>query len=295
MRLTRLWQQKRPTVSFELFPARTPEAAEKLTRVIDQLYYLEPDFIGVTFGAGGSTREGSRQLVDKLRNDLNLEVVAYFAGYGLGPDDIENILENYQFLGVDNVLVVRGDPPHGQPDFVPHPQSFAHASDLLQFIRPRFPFCLGVAAYPEGHIEAPSLDQDLDYLKMKVDLGAEFIITNYFYDNRFFFDFVDKCLARRILVPILPGIMPIFSIKMMQQLNKLCGASVPTALQEGLDRLPAGDQRALLNFGIDYALHQCRELLKAGVVGLHFYTMDRSQSTAAIVARLRNEGLLPLP
>lgn len=295
MRLTRLWQQKRPTVSFELFPARTPEAAEKLTRVIDQLYYLEPDFIGVTFGAGGSTREGSRQLVDKLRNDLNLEVVAYFAGYGLGPDDIENILENYQFLGVDNVLVVRGDPPHGQPDFVPHPQSFAHASDLLQFIRPRFPFCLGVAAYPEGHIEAPSLDQDLDYLKMKVDLGAEFIITNYFYDNRFFFDFVDKCLARRILVPILPGIMPIFSIKMMQQLNKLCGASVPAALQEGLDRLPAGDQRALLNFGIDYALHQCRELLKAGVVGLHFYTMDRSQSTAAIVARLRNEGLLPLP
>lgn len=295
MRLTRLWQQKRPTVSFELFPARTPEAAEKLNRVIDQLYYLEPDFVGVTFGAGGSTREGSRQLVDKLHNDLNLEVVAYFAGYGLGPEDIENILESYQFLGVENVLVVRGDPPHGQPDFVPHPQSFAHATDLLQFIRPRFPFCLGVAGYPEGHIEAPSLDQDLEYLKQKIDLGAEFIITNYFYDNRFFFDFVDKCLAKRIFVPILPGIMPIFSLKMMHQLNKLCGATVPAVLQEGLDRLPADDAKALLKFGIDYALEQCRELLKAGVVGLHFYTMDRSQSTAAIVARLRNEGLLPFP
>lgn len=292
MRLTEIWQRKKPTVSFELFPARTPDAAASLERVIDQLYYLEPDFVGITFGAGGSTREGSRLLVDKLLNDKDMEVVAYFAGYGLPPDYVHLILEDYQGLGVENVLVVRGDPPHGQPNFVPHPHSFAHASDLMAFIRPEFPFCLGVAGYPEGHIEAASREQDLAYLKLKVDQGAEFIITNYFYDNRFFFDFVQNCRALGITVPILPGIMPIFSLKMMRQLAKLCGASIPATLTEQLAALPEGDPKALLRFGIDFATEQCRELLQAGVVGLHFYTMDRSQATSAVVSRLRHEGLL---
>jgi len=292
MRLTEIWRRKRPTISFELFPARTPEAATTLERVIDQLYYLEPDFVGVTFGAGGSTREGSRLLVDKLLNDRGLEVVAYFAGYGLDPDYIHLILEDYQGLGVENVLVVRGDPPHGQPAFKPHPQSFAYASDLMAFIRPEFPFCLGVAGYPEGHIEASSLETDLTYLKLKVDQGAEFIITNYFYDNRFFFDFVQRCRAVGITVPILPGIMPIFSLKMLRQLAKLCGASIPPFLEEKLAALPEGDQKALQRFGIDFATEQCRELLQAGVVGLHFYTMDRSQATSAIVSCLRREGLV---
>ncbi len=292
MRLNQIWALKRPTVSFEFFPARTPEAAANLERVIDQMYYLEPDFIGITFGAGGSTREGSRQLVDKLHNDKDMEIVAYFAGYGLPPDYIESILEDYQALGVENLLVVRGDPPHGQSDFVPHPKSFAHASDLMGFIRPEFPFCLGVAGYPEGHIEAESKEKDLDYLKLKVDLGAEFIITNYFYDNQCFFDFVGRCQAQGIKVPILPGIMPIFSLKMMRNLAKLCGASITDKLEQGLAALPEGDKRALINFGIDFAVEQCRELIKAGVVGLHFYTMDRSQSTTAVVSRLRNEGIL---
>lgn len=292
MRITQIWNAKTPTVSFEFFPARTSEAAEKLERVIDQMYYLEPDFIGITFGAGGSTRDGSRQLVDKLINDKEMPVIAYFAGYGLPPDYVYSILEDYQGLGVENLLVVRGDPPHGQPDFVPHPQSFAHASDLLAFIRPEFPFCLGVAGYPEGHIEAQGLDKDLEYLKKKVDLGAEFIITNYFYDNRLFFDFIERCQSHGITVPILPGVMPIFSIKMMRQLAKLCGAAIPDTLAQDLAALPEGDQRAVLNFGIDFAAAQCRELLQAGVVGLHFYTMDRSQATTAVVSRLRNEGLV---
>ena len=162
----------------------------------------------------------------------------------------------------------------------------------MAFIRPEFPFCLGVAGYPEGHIEAESREKDLEYLKKKVDLGAEYIITNYFYDNRFFFDFVDRCLAQGINVPILPGIMPIFSVKMMRQLAKLCGAAITEKLDQGLAALPEGDQRALLTFGIDFAFAQCRELLQAGVVGLHFYTMDRSQATTAVVSRLRNEGIL---
>ena len=292
MRLTEIWKMKQPTVSFEFFPARSPEAAASLDRVLDQMYYLEPDFVGITFGAGGSTRAGSRLLVDRLINDKEMEVVAYFAAYGLPPDYVESILEDYQGLGVENLLVVRGDAPHGQPDFVPHPASFAHTSDLLTFIRPEFPFCMGVAGYPEGHIEAVSLDKDLEYLKLKIDRGAEFIVTNYFYDNRFFFDFVSRCRALGLNVPILPGVMPIFSLKMMHHLAKLCGASIPAGLEAGLAALPEGDAKAVLNFGIDFAVAQCRELLQAGVVGLHFYTMDRSQATTAVVSRLRHEGLL---
>lgn len=292
MKVTEMWKKKQPTVSFEFFPARNVEAAEKLESVIDQLAIMEPDFVSVTFGAGGSTREGSRQLVDSLKNDLKLEVMAYFAGYGLGPDDIQGVMDSYLDLGVDNVLVVRGDPPHGQPDFKPHSASLPHASDMLEFIRPRYHFCLGAAGYPEGHIEAESKQKDLEYLKLKVDKGAEYIITNYFYDNRYYFDFVATCRSLGLKVPIVPGIMPIFSLKMMDNLAKLCGASISDDLRQRLAALPEGDIRALLNFGIDFAFEQCKELIGADVPGLHFYTMDRSQSTAGVVARLRREGLL---
>ena len=292
MKVTEMWKKKKPTVSFEFFPARDGEAAEKLERVIEQLALMAPDFVSVTFGAGGSTREGSRQLVHRLKNDLGLEVMAYFAGYGLGPDDIQGVLDSYMILGVDNVLVVRGDPPHGQPDFKPHSASLPHASDLLEFIRPRYHFCLGAAGYPEGHIEAESKQKDLEYLKLKVEKGAEYIIGNYFYNNRYYFDFVAHSRSLGIEVPILPGIMPIFSLKMMDNLAKLCGASISDDLRQRLAALPAGDVRALLNFGIDFAFEQCQGLIGAGVPGLHFYTMDRSQSTAGVVARLRKEGLL---
>ena len=292
MKMTEIWKNKQPTVSFELFPARNAETAEKLNRVIDQLTVMEPDFISVTFGAGGSTREGSRQLVATLKNDLNLEVMAYFAGYGLGPDDIQTVLDSYRDLGVDNVLVVRGDPPHGHPDFEPHAASLAHASDMLEFIRPRYHFCLGAAGYPEGHIEAESKEEDLEFLKLKVDKGAEYIITNYFYDNRHYFDFVDNCRRLGLKVPIVAGIMPIFSLKMMANLAKLCGSSISADLQQRLAALPGGDIPALLKFGIDFAFEQCKELIGAGVPGLHFYTMDRSHSTIGVLARLRQEGLI---
>ncbi len=292
MKVTEMWQKKQPTISFEFFPARNAEAAEKLIRVIDQLTVMEPDFVSVTFGAGGSTREGSRQMVDRLKNDLKLEVMAYFAGYGLGPDDIQGVLDSYWDLGVDNVLVVRGDPPHGLADFKPHPASLAHASEMLEFIRPRYKFCLGAAGYPEGHIEAGSRQKDLEYLKLKVDKGAEYIITNYFYDNRYYFDFVAACRRLGLKVPIVPGIMPIFSVKMMNNLAKLCGASISEGLRQRLAALPEGDTQALLLFGIDFAFEQCQGLIEAGVPGLHFYTMDRSPSTAGVLTRLRQEGLI---
>ncbi len=293
MKVTDMWRSRqKPTLSFELFPARTKKAAGNLDKAIDKLAALNPNFVSVTFGAGGSTRAGSRRLVQKLKNEKGLEVMAYFAGYGLGPDDITAVLDDYQAIGVENILVVRGDVPRDQEDFKPHPDSFAHASDLMAFVRPRYSFCTGVAAYPEGHIEADSKEKDLEYLKLKVDNGAEHIICNYFYDNQYFFNFVDRCRAIGINVPILPGVMPIYSVKMMEILAGICGATIVDKLRQGLTALPAGDKSALLDFGIEFAAGQCRELLKAGVPGLHIYTMDRSKSAVGIVNRLRSDGIL---
>jgi methylenetetrahydrofolate reductase (NADPH) len=292
MKITELWSQaESPTISFELFPARSVKAAEKLETTIDELVALEPDFVSVTFGAGGSTREGSRLLVEKLLKEKGVDTLAYFAGYGLGPDEIISVLDDYQALGVENVLVVRGDPPHDE-DFRPHPDSFSFANELMAFIRPKYDFCIGVAGYPEGHIDAESREKDIEYLKLKVDQGAEYIVTNYCYDNKFFFDYVDQVRDAGIDLPILPGVMPIYSVKMMEMLAGLCGATISAEIREGIDKLPDGDTRALLDFGIDFGARQCADLIEAGVPGLHIYTMDRSVSTIGILHRLRDEGLV---
>lgn len=292
MKVTDIWNSSpKPTISFELFPPRSPEAYQKLEKVIDNLADLKPDFVSVTFGAGGSTREGSRQLVEKLKDEKGLEVVAYFAGFGLGPEDITSVLDSYQAIGVENILVVRGDPPR-EEDFEPHPKSLEHASDLMAFVRPRYSFCMGVAGYPEGHVEASSREKDIEYLKLKVDQGAEYIISNYFYDNRYFFEFLERCRAVGINVPILPGVMPIYSVKMMEMLAGLCGATITGEVRRGIAELPEGDKEALVAFGIEFAVRRCAELLRAGVPGLHIYTMDRSKSATGIVNCLRGEGLL---
>ena len=293
MRAIDIWSAgKSPTVSFELFPARSEKAAKNLEKAIDRLAALKPDFVSVTFGAGGSTREGSRQLIEKLKVEKRLEIIAYFAGYGLGPDDITAVLDGYQQLGVENLLVVRGDPPHGEEDFTPHPESLPHASDLLAFVRSRYGFCLGAAGYPESHIECESPEKDLEHLALKVAQGAEYIIANYFYENQLYYDFVDRCRAASLDVPIIPGVMPVYSIKMMENLAKLCGATITDELRQGLAALPEGDKKALAAFGIDFAVTQCRGLLESGVPGLHIYTMDQSRATVGIVNRLREEGLL---
>lgn len=291
--LTELWQTKgKPTISFEFFPARNPKAEQALENVVAELSGLNPDFVSVTFGAGGSTREGSYNLVKKFTKEKGLKTLAYFAGYGLGMNEIISVLDAYRELGIENVLAVRGDPPHDQPDFKPHPESLPHASDILAFIKSRYKFCLGAAGYPEGHIDALSREKDLEYLKLKVDRGADFIITNYVYDNKFYFDFVERCRKVGIQSPIIPGVMPIYSVKMLERLANLCGATITKEIRDGLAGIPEGDKEKVAAFGTEFAVAQCRDLLRNGVPGIHIYTMDQSAAAQEITLRLRDEGLL---
>lgn len=278
-----------PVISYEFFPPRNEKAARSFEKVIDTLSETRPDYVSVTFGAGGSTREGSYDAVKRLLSEKQMPTVAYVAGIGLGPEDISREMDRYEKLGVETVFAIRGDEPQDE-DFTAAEESFDHASSMIAFIKDRYPFCLGCAGYPEGHIQAESREKDIQYLKLKQDNGAEYVVTQYCYDNRTFFEYVENCRAAGVSIPIVPGIMPIYSLALTRNLARVCGTTIPDDLQAQLDGLAEADKEAVLDFGVDFAVDQCRELLAEGVPGLHFYTMDRSRSTAEIVTRLRKEG-----
>ncbi len=293
MRLPDMWEDREgPTISFEVFPAKTEKGRGKLLKVIDKLCTLAPNFISVTFGAGGSTREGSYELVKVLKQKKGLDVLPYFACVGLGPDQIVSVIDAYRELGVTSLLAVRGDVPLDIEAFEAHPDSLAHASDLILFLQSKYNLSIGAAGYPEGHIAQQSKEKDLEFLKLKVDCGAEFIIANYCYNTATFFDFVKNARKTGIDVPIVPGIMPIFNVKTMRHLAGLCGATITKEIEDALLALREGDKGALSDFGIEFATRQCRELVEFGVPALHFYTMNKSKAVKGIVGNLRAEGLL---
>lgn len=294
MRVTDLHATKagKPVISFEFSRPKNEKAAANLEKALETLKRAEPDYVSVTFGAGGSTREGSVELARDLKERKGFNVVSYIAGIGLGPEDLCACLDEFKSIGVQTVLVVRGDPPTWDESFKPHPEALPHASDLLRFIKERYAFCLGAAGYPEGHKEAQSKDKDLEYAKLKVEQGADYIVTQYCYDNRLFFDFVKRARACGIAVPIFAGIMPIYTVPLMESLAKICGARITDTLRDGLSKLPADDKKAVSQFGVDFATAQCRELLEHGVDGLHFYTMNRAKTVSSVLATLRSEGLL---
>ncbi|MFO7885921.1 MAG: methylenetetrahydrofolate reductase [NAD(P)H] [Desulfobacteraceae bacterium] len=284
-------KRKKPVVSFEFFPPRDEAAEAKFYNVVDSLSALEYDYMSVTFGAGGSTKDGSYNTVKKMIQEKNLPTVAYIAGFGLSPSEITSILDRYREIGVKTIFAIRGDEPKNA-DFTPHPDSFKYASDLIAFINKNYDFDLGCAGYPEGHIQAESLDKDISYLKLKQDNGAQYVIAQYFYENRFFFDYVEKCRAAGVTIPIIPGIMPIYSMKLTNMLCRLCGSTLPPEVSRKLEELTEKEKGAVAEYGIDFAVEQCRELLEKGVDGLHFYTMDRSRSVTEIITRLKKDNLL---
>ncbi|HEX8819903.1 MAG TPA: methylenetetrahydrofolate reductase [NAD(P)H] [Archangium sp.] len=276
-----------PCFSFEFFPPKTDEGTANLLKTLSDLAPLEPGFVSVTYGAGGSTRDRTVELVSHIKRDTGIEAMAHLTCVGHTREELREVLRRLADARVDNVLVLRGDPPQGQKTFEPVAGGFRHATELVRFIREEdFNFCLGGACYPEGHVETVSRDDDLRNLKEKVDAGLDFVITQLFFDNAFYFDFVERARRVGINVPIVPGIMPITNYEQVHRFTRMCGATVPMRLALQLERVK--DQpEAVVQLGVAHATVQCMELLSRGVPGIHFYTLNKSPATRMIVSALR--------
>ncbi|MDO8749686.1 MAG: methylenetetrahydrofolate reductase [NAD(P)H] [Dehalococcoidia bacterium] len=272
--------------SFEFFPPTTSAGFDALYATIGELQPLNPTFVSVTYGAGGSTRRKTVDLVAKIKHELGLESMAHLTCVGATQADLREVLDELVEKKMENVLAVRGDPPRGAARFEPIPGGFSHANELVAYIRANYPFCTGVAGYPEGHREAPDLSTDLENLKRKVDAGAAFVITQLFFDNRYYFDFLDRATASGIRVPIIPGIMPILNVAQVKRFTQLCGATIPSPFLAQLEALDDDDDAAQ-QYGIERATQQCRNLLANGAPGIHFYTLNRSRSTWKIFENLK--------
>ncbi|HET8724097.1 MAG TPA: methylenetetrahydrofolate reductase [NAD(P)H] [Anaeromyxobacteraceae bacterium] len=278
-----------PVFSFEFFPPRTDEGERQLFRTVEALRPLGPAFVSVTYGAGGSDRQRTVDLVKRLKRDLEVEPVAHVTCVGSSREEVARVLDEVAAAGIQNVLLLRGDPPRGEGAFTPHPDGFAHASDLVAWVRAspdRWRFCVGAAAYPEGHPENRDLARDLAHLKIKVDAGVDFLVTQLFFDNAHYFRFVERARAAGIATPVLPGVMPLTSTDQIERFTAMCGASIPPPLRAAME-VRRADADASLQLGVAWASLQCADLLRRGAPGIHFYTLNRSPSSRAILAALR--------
>jgi methylenetetrahydrofolate reductase (NADPH) len=278
-----------PVFSFEFFPPRSEDGERQLFRTVEALRPLGPAFVSVTYGAGGSERARTVDLVTRLKRDLEVEPVAHVTCVDASRDEVARVLDAVAAAGIQNVLLLRGDPPRGERVFVPHPEGFRHASELVAWVREqpeRWRFCVGAAAYPEGHVETRDLARDLVHLKAKVDAGTDFLVTQLLFENSHYFRFVERARAAGISVPVLPGVMPLTSVDQIERFTAMCGASIPPLLRAAME-VRRGDPEAALQLGVAYASLQCADLLRRGAPGIHFYTLNRSPSTRAILAALR--------
>ncbi len=275
-----------PVFSFEFFPPKTDEGERNLRATLAQLRAFDPDFVSVTYGAGGATRGRTTELTRWIKQDLGIEAMAHLSCVGSTREELRGILDGLAESGIDNVLALRGDPPRGQSEWQPHPGGLHYSTELAQLIREGYPFAVGAACFPEVHPEAPSLASDLRFLKAKVDAGASFLITQLFFDAEMYFTFVEEARAVGIEVPILPGIMPITDVSQIKTITGMCGASIPAELLAALEAR-AEDRDAVLELGVAYATLQCAELLARGAPGIHFYTLNRSPATRAILSALK--------
>ncbi|MGI8557317.1 MAG: methylenetetrahydrofolate reductase [NAD(P)H] [Solirubrobacteraceae bacterium] len=275
-----------PLFSFEFFPPKTEEGERNLFDALSQLRELEPGFVSVTWGAGGSTRTKTIEIVRRIRADHDLEAMAHFTCVGATVDELRSALDQMRSAGLDNVLALRGDPPAGESGFVQTDGGLAHASELTELVAAEYEFCIVGACYPEGHPEEPDANADLEHLRRKVEAGARVLVTQLFFDNAAYFAFVGRARAVGIDVPIVPGIMPITNFEQITRFTSMCGASIPAALQAQLE-LRSEQPAAVAELGVAYATLQCAELLAGGAPGIHFYTLNRSPSTRAILSALR--------
>lgn len=286
MRIDAMLAKPGPLFSFEFSPPRSEEATRELFETIAHLSELEPGFVSVTYGANGSTRTRTVELVKQIREDLAIEPMAHLTCVGATREELHDILSELGDAGIDNVLALRGDPPRGESTFAAASGGLEHGSELASLIASSFAFCVGGACYPEKHLEAPDLDTDLQYAKVKVESGASFLITQLFFDNALYFEFVRRARKIGITVPIIPGIMPITNVDQIQRFTQKIGATIPRELLRALDGR-RDDAEAVVQLGVAWATLQCHELLATGAPGIHFYTLNRSPSTRAILTALR--------
>jgi methylenetetrahydrofolate reductase (NADPH) len=286
MRIDELLAAGEPVFSFEFFPPKTELGEQNLYGALAELRTLEPSFVSVTYGAGGSTRAKTIEIVKRIKDDYGLEAMAHFTCVGATVPELRSTLDEMQAAGIDNVLALRGDPPAGEEAWVKTDGGLEYSRELVDLIKADYPFAIGAACFPETHIHALSPQADIDYLAEKVAGGVDFLITQLFFDNALYFDFVERARAAGIGVPIIPGILPITQIGQLERMTKMCGASIPEGLHREL-RAREDQPEAIIDFGVAHATLQCAELLEAGAPGIHFYTLNRSPATRAILGALK--------
>ena len=275
-----------PVFSFEFFPPKTSQGEQTLRNSLEALRPLDPDFASVTYGAGGSTRGRTVEITKWIKQELGIEAMAHLSCVGSSRQELYEILDDIQSAGIENVLALRGDPPRGETEWRAHPEGLRYSTELAELISSRYSFCVGAACFPEVHPDAPDMAADLRFLREKVDSGVSFLITQLFFDNEMYFRFVEEARAVGIEVPIIPGVMPITDVRQIKTITGMCGASIPASLLDELE-IRAEDPDAVLQLGASYATLQCAELLARGAPGIHFYTLNRSPGTRAILAALK--------
>jgi len=286
VRIDEILEDRRPVFSFEFFPPKTKPGDAQLRAALGDLRQDEPAYVSVTYGAGGSTRDRTVEITKWIKQDLAIEAMAHLSCVGEPVSRLREILDEIRDAGIDNVLALRGDPPRGETEWRPHPEGLHSSPELIELIASEYDFCIGAACFPEVHPEAPDLETDLRFCKRKVDSGASFLITQLFFDNQLYFDFVPEARAMGIDVPIIPGIIPVTNYAQIKRFTEICGASIPAGLERELaERADFPD--AVKDLGVAYATAQCGELLARGAPGIHFYTLNRSPATRAILAALR--------
>ncbi len=278
-----------PLFSFEFFPPKTDEGAKGLMHTVQDLNEVwRPDFVSVTYGAGGGTRERTIEMVTRLQGELGIRTMAHLTCVGTTREELSGIVDRLVDSGVQNVLALRGDAPKEEGSFKPVPGGFAHATDLIHFLATRWHVDIGGACYPEKHVESGSLEDDLRWARVKVEKGAAFLITQLFFDNRHYFEFVRRMREQGIKVPIIPGIMPITNVAQVERFTQMCGATIPPELAARLARVK-DDPALVMATGIEHAIRQCRNLLERGAPGLHFYTLNKSHATRCVLAAVRKD------
>jgi methylenetetrahydrofolate reductase (NADPH) len=286
MRIADLFLAGAPVISFEFFPPKTEEGVEALYRTVEELRPCRPSFVSVTYGAGGSTRDRTLQLVGRIQRDLGVLTMAHLTCVGSTREEIGETLKRLHGAGIRNVLALRGDPPKGESEFQAVARGFRYASELVAFIRETgLDFCIGAACYPEGHVETRDLEQDLAHLVTKVEQGVDFLVSQLFFDNEDYRAFVRRARSAGVTVPIVPGLMPVTNVAQVERFTSMCGARIPQELRRRL-RIVAADPAAVVATGVQWAVDQGRALLAAGAPGLHFYTLNRSSATLAVHAAL---------